>query len=554
MTDEQIERELEMAGSVGSGERAGMGSVVDSVMKRIGDEAVPVRRMRLRRWIMAERARLIPAGLAAMVLIGALFGYAIFGGGVAMTLADVKAAMAGKVWLHIVSDGGQVREEWTNTMEGKSYVKRFDGDLIYIDDAINERRWYEHEAKMISVDQPVKYPDGKVPEWKGTAVAEYVIGPYEAAAKDARFAKDVERHEDKVDGKTCVRFDLYWKDALEERRLYEQMWADAQTRLPVKVRRRLQTGERPKSGGREWSVGVYDFPEQGPRSLQELGMPAGTPVVKIGEKAPANVKAIEEAVARGRAKYPKNYRSVVWIDEDGGGGTVDIVWKNGETRRRQERYFNMDHGKAEKRLAPPMTAERILEWTKHQTAVQIDMADGERKYLRRNPVEGFVGEPKEPEVMVWAQQGRAMMNSNSWPEEIGWPQWSTAAGAVELVAKDDAECPANCVGVRMGGGTRRFEYYMDPAKDFVLVKSAWWEMREGKWVKTREYTNGSLAHIGDAWTVGEQTVRDFGDEQKNIGASKAIWHVDVMEIGENEFPAGLFDGKKLMEGAKVETN
>src|ERR1700722_3849027 len=178
------------------------------------------------------------------------------------------AATPPQQWVHIRYDAGQIKDEWDNLDTGETYFTRYDGSIVYINEQTNTRLWYSKDSGVIDRDTPTNYAPGETPRpWTPQFPWEEFVASYERAAAATRPAgspaPSVISVADVLNGVSVIRFDSYTTDIAGNRFLYTQLWADPRTRQPVRIKTRLQTGERTASG-KEWSTGDYDFPIAGP--------------------------------------------------------------------------------------------------------------------------------------------------------------------------------------------------------------------------------------------------------------------------------------------------
>ena len=520
------------------------GPVMDAILRK--------QTSKLRRIAMLKkytRAGLVPA--AATIAAAVILCYAMLGGGASLSLAEVQAAVAEQSWVHVTYDTGPFVEQWVCLADGNTYCKRRDGDVVFADWARNLRYWYDQRARYISVDQPATCPGGQVPPWQPQTAWQHVVGPYEQLAGEPAPTAGVETEHDELDGKKTIRFDLYYKDATGKDILLTQLWADPKTRLPVRRRDRLQLAHR-KQFKQEWATGLYDFPPKGPSSLYDLGVPRDVPVRKqlAPEHWAGEVRKVVEAAEQARQQFPRRYRAVVWRDQQR--SEIDILYRDG-VRIRQERYFSLDPagegGKAAQySLAVPTTPEKILEWARGQVPVSIGLADGETEYSRRNSLPWH---NRTTTVRVLKYRKRDLLAKGSRPEEIQWPL--DRMGPPEIL-EHTPETPAGCIALRFEGGNSRSDYYVDPSHDYICVKQLQWRTRDGKWEKERESWLFDLRRLpGRQWYATRRLFIGYGDSTRNISSSKLFWNIDVEVLEDGQFPAGIFDGQRLLEGAKVES-
>ncbi|GAG47929.1 unnamed protein product, partial [marine sediment metagenome] len=138
----------------------------------------------------------------------------------------------------------------------------------------------EH-GQHITEDRPVIYKDNIIPPYEPKTAWESIVGHIEKTLENGGSTRrwEVEKYFDRLDGVQLVRFDRYYNDAIGRRLLLEQIWADPQTRLPVRIWKRLNLADR-NAQNRKSISGDFDFPKIGPSSIYELGVPQDLPIVK----------------------------------------------------------------------------------------------------------------------------------------------------------------------------------------------------------------------------------------------------------------------------------
>jgi len=500
-------------------------------------------------WI---RSRWLVGGIAAAVLVAVgLIVLLSPGNGASLALADVQAATDKVAWVHVkFQGGGQIAEQWSCLRQGKWFAIRNDGDIVFGDNVKNTRLRYFKGSRYLVEDTPTIYPGGKTPKWEPQSAWQLVVGPYEDHAGNPTERSWIEKAAETVDGKRLVRFDWYYKDALGRQTLGTQLWADPETRLPVKVRYRLQIGERTQPG-QEWMTGTFDFPDKGPEDIHALGVPAGLPTVKTGPIT-AEARAVIDKAKKAAQSFPKTYRLVTWTNDSE--SEIDVVWRDGE-RIRMNRYFNMEQYPAY-HLSLPASAEQVLKWTETQNPMSIMMfADG-RTYHRSNPYPKDVraADRTEPTVHVSSLSAKSYFRTNhNPPTDYQWPFLDR--GAPAEIVKDDPETPADCILLRFGAVDYRHDYYVDPTKNYMCIKEVHWRSRGGQLEKWREYWLFNLERASDtAWYATRHLMIDYGDAGKDIGRSHFYHDVHFTPLAPADLPAGIFDGKELLKGAKVEAD
>lgn len=501
-------------------------------------------------WSTIMKSKVTRLTAAAVIIIGVFitirwFGVSIDGASIAW--GDVKAAFLAQPWVHLKYDNGA--EEWYDLEKGRHYFKDWDGRCVVVDWALNiKQRYYSVWGQHISESRPVIYKDGVVPPWQPKTAWEAIVGDTEKMAEDAsvghwEFARRVER----VDGRRLVRFDRYYNDAVGRRLLVKQLWADPETRLPVKVRERLSLARR-NAQNREFITGVFDFPDSGPSNIYDLGVSRDLPIVReYGRTADPRVVEVLEAGKAATERFPTRYRVIRW--ENDRNSEIDVVWRDGK-KVHSQRYFNLaDY--PEYHLELPTTAEGVLTWTETQPPVSIHIFDGERQYSRRQ--HPALSGMREPEVRVM-RVSTNLLPSSSKPIENQWPYANRKPGSFAWI--DDApEELSSYIGLRIESGDIRRDFYIDPEHDYMCAGWIWWKERSGSWEKEREYELSGFAQLPEGqWYATKEVLIGYPDPETGIGGPEANWNIDVKVLKQDEYPPDTFNGEKLLEGAKkVET-
>jgi hypothetical protein len=402
-------------------------------------------------------------------------------------------------------------------------------------------------------NEPALYPDGKIPEWKPETPWEHFLGWYEERLEKPDESGRIEKHEETVEGRRLVRLDIYRADALGKEILVRQIWADPSTRLPVRSRSRLQLGLREREK-REWETSTYDFPDKGPESIYELGVPRGLPVVKTERKyLPEDVQALLEKAKAARDRFPTNYRAVIW-NNDSEAEAIDVIYRNG-LKFRWDRYRNHDSKYPAYHLPLPASVDEVLHWCPKQTSMQAIVFDGERQFLRHNPYPEDVPAVRyEATVSVIRHRPQEYFRMQSHtPDAFQWP-FLDRGGPAEIIVHPE-EDPTGCIALRFGGaGDYRQDCYVDPQRDYLCVKWVYWRKQDGAWRKDWEDWLLDLRRLPDGrWYATRRMRIQYGDPEKGFGLQTNYSHIDVKVLKDDEFPPGTFDGEKLLEGAKVET-
>jgi len=506
-------------------------------------------------WGAIIQSKITKLSAAAAILIAALlvahqFGSSIDGASVAW--GDVRDAFLAQPWVHLKYDNGT--EQWYDLQNGRRYYKNWirDGGCLFIDKVLNIRQSYVPEyGQHISEDRPAVYHDGVIPPWEPKTAWETIVEHWEKTAETGtKGHSEVKRITEQVDGKQLIRFDRYYNDAVGRRLLVKQIWADPETRLPVKVWERLQLAFREQQK-REFITGEFDFPESGPASIYDLGVPRDLPIVKNYDKIPdASVVEVLDAGKAALERFPSRYHAVRWDNYDEGAG-IDVVWRNGQ-KVHNNHYFNLQAGAPypEHHLDLPANAEEVLSWVETQPPVSTYMFDGEKQYSRQHRT--VFSTLSESKVRVM-RTSSSLLPSSSRFIEGQWPYANHNPGSFQIIDDAPEELRAY-IGLRIDSGDIRRDFYIDHEHDYICVRWTWWKLRAGNWEKEREYERSGFVLLPQGrWFSTRCLLTTYPDPERGTVQGGANWNIDVKAIEEDEFPPDIFNGEILLENARVET-
>jgi len=557
MNTTNFEKRLEQAAKTAAPRR----SVADDVLLAIQQTPKPIRQSRWR-WPLTTGLA-AASGIAAAIAIAMM----LMGTGANLTLADVQAAFERESWVHIKYDAGSLKEAWMNLRTGESYTVHFffgdTRDVTYSDPRTNTHLWYVEGTDHI---HQYSLP-GKNPEpWTPHTAWEAVVKPYEQAAEQgAKGEETVVREDDILDGKKVVRFDHYGQDAMGKRLLINQLWVDPATRLPLQDKRRLHSSEREQEegGSKEWSTGVYEFPQTGPADIYALGVPKGTPIRTKMPPAPNEVQPILEAIYQNRDGFLKHYRAVVTMkQQDGRVSDIKVIWRDGKKFRQQDYHVPAFPEK----LADMKASELLALADKHEPIQKYLITDGRAYDWTAGGLHSK--EPREkPYVHVYLHQGAPLVNGVFLPESILWSLTHPQGTDFQLI-ETGSDTPTGCVGLRKGTASRDrvgyyTDYYFDPQNDYLCIKQIHWMKRGTEWTKTQEWTLEDLHRVGkkegekkgEGYVVaGKRRMHsyDYDDSAKLVGEYTTTLTIDLVPMTPADYPATIFDPKSLTTDATVE--
>ena len=558
-SSEDIEELLERLGNAwSSGD-----SIVTSVMREIEPTPTHVAtpsRTRLLRNSLIGTCTAAAVGVLAWLVLFFTFTPAV-------TLAQVRAAIAAQKWMHVKYDNG--REFWTTLDGAQQYNKSREGFVTYHDRPKNFRLSYWPMFGFIS-ESTAYVPGGKVRPWKPKTLAEIVgfsmeMPEGEASAKQKQMTAYTERHNVTVEGRQMVRFDQYREDALGQYLLEKQIWVDPQTRLPVRVRAWLQLGER-KEPDQKYSTGEYTFSEHGPHNIYDLGVPRDAPVVRDQAKPPRDVAKLIDLAKQARDRFPTHYRLIVWSNDDPW-SNIYVIYQDGApvrkdgfsdwrgVRARQAYYFNLQKDHPAYHLPLPATAEQVLAWTKTQVPVGINISDGTRSFSMEGSLppsfQRSGSNVPQPRLEVRRVFSSILMNTQFWPTSYQWPIVNHM-GPFTLLTEGDEDVPGT-IAIRQEAGSERRDFYLDPNRDYICIHQVWCEKTAGKWAKEREYTLLDLKRLPEGqWYATKEHLETFGSPERKTVGNALTWNLDLRILAKDEFPPDTFNGDKLLEEAKRE--
>lgn len=455
-----------------------------------------------------------------------------------ITLAGVEAAVVRQDWVHLKYDNG--RELWICLLNGNRFYKREEGRYVKHFDYIRglHRTYYADRKKIY--DSPLESWEKPTSVWDAAGLDDYES---EVGRRDLN--REVEKYVETVEGQRLVRFDTYVTDVEGHRILLRRIWADPETRLPVRIRERLQRSERERQN-REWITGTYDFPASGPTSIYDLGVPEDTVIVER-ERTPLapEVQEIIDAAKQARKQFPENYRVLTWPAEKRGTGTMlgclvgaQLVYRHGDRIRRNSYNVNVD-------LPLPASAETVFQWTQTQEPVNhYLLAEGVR-YLRwrENP----------SAVTVEVRRDMPHIELDGCPTKYQWP-YIFESNLQILTDVDDL--PRGCVALRLSRGEQRHDYYVDPDHDYICVQHTEWRKADGRWEKSESHYEGrflsDFARLPSGqWYATKRHKIEYSGLDNNIARKRCPYLIDVKLLNENDYPPDVFDTRKILEGAAV---
>lgn len=471
-----------------------------------------------------------------------------------LTWQDVRDAVQNAAWVKATFEDGETT--WLSPRHDISARIGADGYKVFIDYTAGDlwclfpfSKWIEHD----SIDR----------RDLGPTVWESIVGPLERKAeaeKDTESRWWVERETEVVGGLELQRFDGYFQTAFGEKELVSRLWADPETRRPTRVERR-KPGTLGKDGKPVWRLGIYTFPEEGPRSIFDLSVAKDVPIHSASDaEADATVVATLDAVDAALGRFPAAFRSIAW--EPGGPAEIDVLhWSGRPTlsprpdgtlrsvhtpvRLRSERYFDLGAPHDEYTCDDRSSGEAVYRWTTTQTPTTINLWDGETSFTQSGPLPSPFKSQKAPTLAARVSPtGDLYFSSHHWPSEVFWPAAHAARTADwSSLENTDEEVPG-AVALRWDRGEIREDFYIDLEHDSLCVKHVRSRQVDGDWSVEDVQVLSELAQVaGGAWVARAIETRRLGHVRK--------WRLEVTPVAKDALAAELFDGDVLVEKARA---
>ncbi len=520
-----------------------------------------------------KRRRFAWAASVALLVTGAIIASFVLWP-TPLTLAAVVEALEDVDWVYIKYDNGD--EHWRSPTRGVSASRNpvlgfsADGLARYRVSFTDSRRGEEYwSPQMISASSSGFIQRRAFePREYGATAWDWLVKPLEdeieVPAKSGR--REVERHEDSLDNRRVIRFDSYIIDVMDQRVLTQQLWADPESRLPIRTRTRIHGKEPDDNPDPGFKNGVFEFPESGPTSIYDLGAARDLPIIDwdaIIEISPEAARVLE-AMRAAERQFPESYRVIYWSN-DRHASEIDVIildgksmvtfienrgWATGSiTRGRQARYFNQDERSPDYHLPKPATAAEVLAWTHTQTPGTLHVSDGERSFDQRGPFAPML--PDHDKVQLRVGRGGLSGYNQRWPHRYQWPiAYHGLAWPIERYEPDPDK--PHLIGLRVEYGDRREEYIVDASHDYICVEFSMYQKRGEVWFKQSTDSWGDFERLpSGAWFATSRRLVTPDDPLRGYSANETTWSIHIEEVDPDQLPPDTFDGDLVLEKAKA---
>ena len=231
---------------------------------------------------------------------------------------------------------------------------------------------------------------------------------------------------------------------------------------------------------------------------------------------------------------------IAW--EDKPDGKVTVTYRNNALLQRSN-YFNTNDTNY---LHIPATTEQVLAWTKTQEPKSVYFSNGDTKtdYNRYTP--NLRDHTKQPITKVIRNLGYPYFGDNLKDQLWPYAMWR-GLDDFEIIS-DHPKAPPGCVTLLSG----RFHFFVDTEKDYICIKRIRAQSKEDR---GRDFWLTDFAQLptGHWYAKRSHVIAHLNTEREHSNTDEEHWLINIELLEEDEFPPDIFNGEKLLEGAKLET-
>ncbi len=468
---------------------------------------------------------------AAAAIIACISIWFLTTGPAGITLADVQTSIASKTWICIKYNNKS--EQWTNLKTKKSFKTYKDKNNFYagVRDHVEGLWTYYHSNWGQQIhEKPFETHPYPLTAW------DYAVSGWDDIGRAV--PDKIERFDDKIDGRPVVRFDMYNLGPCGLRLLFQQVWADPQTRLPVRIRKYLEPGK--------FCEGNFIFPDDGPESIYDFGVPRDLEIVRNwGIIEPEAAKIINHA-KQAWHDLPQEMRI---IETNCQHNTFTICYRIGN-KFRKEYYVPDDYTSVSESLHPPEDPLQIRRWAEdHQlNLLELIIFDGRYEYSYSSHPE--IAAPYK--VIMKVEQRNSDWIDVLMPIRDQWP-YINFVGPMNVLHHEPT-IPKGCVLLRHQGADLKVDFYIDPERDYICVKQIQWHKNEdtNEWKENAVFwqKRKDLFRLpSEQWYA--QTSIDVQGEKVYFDV-KLLSDVEKRRLMELHQSMGFFDGEQLLKKAMAQ--
>jgi len=473
-------------------------------------------------------------GIAACLVVG-LAIWCVLTAPNSLTYADVQKSLDDKPWVMIRYQSGA--QEWINLRQRRNFYVYPDERNFNVGmrDHVQGlwRVYHQNWGRQIHEESftPHAYPQTP---W------EYAVGGWDSRGPSRVERSIIEKSPETLNGRNVIRFDTYNLGPLDLRVLARTVWADPETRLPVRIRK-----YKDPRRSQEPDTGDFAFPETGPDTIYDLNAPQGLPVVtNFGVIEPAAQRLIDSARQKQR-QFPPRMRIV---QEHGPWLTVYYRW---DDRLRTELYARVNEIRNDfLPLQRPENPPDIRDWARQNLSLlELAIFDGSYHYeFDTADGQAVFHSTEQPSLHVESL-------TPDWSHILLRPlfeQWPYVSNVGPMrVFPRQPDLPPNCALLRYEGLDLRRDWVVDTQRDNICLKRTQYKNAEQSdtWVLDSgptERTNWAQLPTGQ-WYA--QTIRTAGRPSVTTVQVDPITESEMTAVAEGDIPA-FFNGEKLIEQAR----
>jgi hypothetical protein len=523
-------------------------------------------------WRFLMESRITKLTAAGLVIAAAILGVHDFNGASvkAVEFSEITKAMSEVQWMHMTASGFpneiSVGEQWIGFEARIHAGKESDGTVTFASEKDHKRFIYHPNTTTITISYMEAFPLDvtspttlvesmyKMLKDEGAKVVAK-MGEYKGRrAQVQTFALQTRS----PDGIQTKEFTLYID--LDSKLLYGAELSGADTTGKVTL-----AGEI-----------TFDYPETGPQSIYDLGVPRGARIVD--ETPTPDVSAVLDEYRRCQTEATREYIAVIAHQEKFPSEVVrmlDVEYKS-QRRVRQERHLLSPRGEVIPELGARYreqfgkSLEPLLAWARHRyedpdTLLSVHLYDGQYYHsISRDDDSG------------WGERNKAYSPTGDveLSQTVIYQAWPTIPSTARIVQDDYAQ-QNGLIGIEnltqgqvlpqgMVGHPGRFLYYLDPARDYLCRRQVMEWRPNADWQQDKTWLkNVDPKKVGGGgmvvWEITEVfqapnghwyprvIVQKQTDARENYrGAPLKVYDIETIYLDLSPtFPGGIFDPKRL---------
>jgi len=474
-------------------------------------------------WRTIMKSRITKIAAAAVIVIAILLVLNRFTGsidGATVAFAKVREAVRNVPWMHISyaghwgkemgydkSDDQRLRLEIWCSFELQIVIYKYADETVTYSDYTTQKIYtYNPVSKRIVTS---RLSESSLPLEESS--------PWGWLQKDIqrmiKWGAEIARKTGRYDGRKAEVYEIAKPAGANVEAINGKMWVDTKTRLPIAKEMRYF---HPEGKLRRVVKGTFEYPENGPADIYDVGAPSDAEVVNSLPLPPW--KEIKVKYRSYRENGPERFIAIIthalptlpYVPIE----MVDVFYKN-EKRWRSEHHLVFKKGPVGtqwRKKGPELgnTFDSLLKWSREYKgeSVQGTLYDGNYicSFAREEDGSWRVGEK------IRAEGGKM----TDWGLEVRDLSWPDIRGAADIV-QDAYARENNLIRIEVQGR----QFYLNPGRDYICQR------REIHGLKVTEFAQTQAGR----WYP--KTVEDR--------LTKKTVYLDT----EPEFPEGIFELENL---------